>query len=448
MEHSDDNHSDAMSFGAYRLLPRLRHLLRSGQPVDLGDRAYELLLALVASGGQVVSKDELMQRAWPGHTVGENALQAQITALRRALGPDRTLIVTVSGRGYQFVAPVRSAPHMLRRDSPLPALPQRMHSLVGRDAELELLTAMLRRERLVTVLGAGGIGKTQLALELARRMAAEFSDRIMLIVLSEVTSAAEARAALSGVGDELGLLVLDGCESWIDLAAQEVESALRGRPSLRVLATSREALRAEGECTYRLGALALPADPADSADATESAEAGLAPPALQVFLQHYAASGGEGSNDTAFVRAASAICCATDGIPLAIEMAAAHAAGMGIEWVAANADSALAWLNRGLRTAPPRLRSMRASLDWSFSTLSPPDRWALKRASEFSDAFSLEQACTLLAQDKIAGIDVLDRLSSLVDKSLVERVGSTAAPGYRVFQLTRAHARQMPWLPA
>jgi predicted ATPase/DNA-binding winged helix-turn-helix (wHTH) protein len=437
MQYADDSQGDAISFGEYRLLPHARKLLHAGQPVDLGERAFDLLLTLVESGGEVVSKDELMQRAWPGRTVGENALQAQITAVRRALGPDRALIVTVSGRGYQFAAPVRLVADKLVIGPPPPALPQRTHGLVGREGELETLAGVLRRERLVTVLGAGGIGKTQLALELARRIAPEVSGRVMLIALSEVESVAAARAALAGVSDELRLLVLDGCERWLDLAAQAVESALRNRRALRVLATSREALRAEGESTCRLGSLALPANPAEAAA-----------PALQMFLAHFAASGGQRTDDAAFARAASAICCATDGIPLAIEMAAAHAAGMGIEWVAANADSALAWLNRGLRTAPPRLRSIRASLDWSFSTLSPPDRWALKRASEFSDAFSLEQACTLLAQDKIASIDVLDRLSSLVDKSLVERVGSTAAPGYRVFQLTRAHARQMPWLPA
>ena len=434
MQYADDSQSDAISFGEYRLLPHTRMLLHTGQRVDLGDRAFDVLLALVESGGQVVNKDELMQRAWPGRTVGENALQAQITALRRAFGPDRALIVTVSGRGYQFATPEHFVADKWVVAAPPPALPQCTHSLVGREGELEVLAAMLRRERLVTVLGGGGIGKTQLALELARRIAPEVSGRVMLIALSEVESVDAARAALAGVSDELRLLVLDGCERWLDLAAQAVESALRNSLALRVLATSREALRAEGESTCRLGSLALPANPADAAA-----------PALQMFSAHFSASGGQSTDDAAFTRAANTICHGFDGIPLAIEMAAVHAAGVGIEWVAANTDSALAWLNRGLRTAPPRLRSMRASLDWSFSTLSPPDRWALKRASEFSAAFSLEQACALLAQDKIESIDVLDRLSSLVDKSLVERVDSAATLRYRVFQLTRAHALQMPW---
>jgi predicted ATPase len=255
--------------------------------------------------------------------------------------------------------------------------------------------------------------------------------------LSEVESVDAAKAALAGVGHELQLLVLDGCERWLDLAAQAVESALRNSRTLRVLATSREALRAEGESTCRLGSLALPADPADATA-----------PALQMFLAHFAASGGQTTDDVAFTRAANTICHGFDGIPLAIEMAAVHAAGVGVDWVAANTASALDWLNRGLRTAPPRLQSMRASLDRSFATLSPADRWALKRASEFNGAFNLEQARTLLAQDQITGVDVHDRLSSLVDKSLLERVGSPAPQGYLLFQLTRAHARQMPWPPA
>jgi predicted ATPase/DNA-binding winged helix-turn-helix (wHTH) protein len=434
MQYADDSQSDAISFGEYGLLPHTRKLLHAGRTVDLGERAFDLLLVLVKSGGQVVSKDELMLRAWPGRTVGENALQAQITALRRALGPDRALIVTVSGRGYQFAAPVRLVADKLVVGPPPPALPLRTHSLVGREGDLEAVAAMLRRARLVTVLGAGGIGKTQLALELARRMAPEISDRVMLISLSEAESVDAAQAALAGVSEELRLLVLDGCERWLDLAAQAVESALRNSRTLRVLATSREALRAEGESTFRLGSLALPAHPADTAA-----------PALLMFLAHFAASGGQSTDDAAFTRAAITICHGLDGVPLAIELAAVHAAGIGIDWVAANADSALAWLNRGLRTAPPRLRSVRASLDWSFATLSPPDRWALKRISEFNGAFSLEQACTQLVRDKVTDIDVLDRLSSLVDKSLVERVDSAATLRYRVLQLTRAHAGQMPW---
>lgn len=437
MQYADHSHSDAISFGEYGLLPHARKLLRAGQTVELGERAFELLLALLESGGQVVSKDALMQQAWPGRTVGENALQAQVTALRRALGPDRALIVTVSGSGYQFAAPVCHVAPKLDVAAASPALPQRTHPLVGREDDLETLATMLRRERLVTVVGAGGIGKTQLAVELARRMAPEISDRVALITLSEVESVDAARAALAGVSDELRLLVLDGCERWLDLAAQAVESALRQRHALRVLATSREALRAEGESTCKLGSLSLSANPADAAA-----------PALQMFLTNFAASGGQCTDDAAFTRAANTICQGLDGIPLAIEMAAVQAAGVGIDWVAANTDSALAWLNRGRRTAPPRLRSMRACLDWSFSTLSPPDRWALKRASEFSEAFSLEQACVLLAQDEITGTDVLDRLSSLVGKSLVERVDSAAPWRYRVFQLTRAHVQQMQWARA
>ena len=455
---SEEAPGNVVLFGDYRLLVRQRQLLRADVAVEIGDRAFDVLVALVESAGKTISKNELILEAWSGTVVGENALQAQITALRRAFGADRRLIVTVSGRGYQFAGELRSSPPA-REPHPYPtSLPERTLALVGREHEIDRLAGLVRTQRLVTIVGFGGVGKSVLGRELARLLIPEFAGGVAWIDLAASRSLHAARETIlevlgdTGAADVLAaatipsmidapsrLLVLDGCERWIDLAAELTDATLRLDIATRVLTTSREALHVEGESTYRLGPLTLPDNESRDGDAVSKT------PAVRLFLTRLAAAGGSEPSTEVGLNAASAICLALDGIPLAIEMAASRAAGVGVEWVVAHLDQRMGWLTNGSRTTPDRQRSMQASFDWSFESLLAPDRWALKQLSELNDTFTLEDACSLLQRDGIEVADALDRLGTLVGKSLVERLESGGKVSYRLFHMTRGCAQAMPW---
>jgi predicted ATPase len=369
--------------------------------------------------------------------------------------------VTVSGRGYQFAGALRSGPQA-PQPHPFPTtVPELTLELIGRERELDKLTALVRMHRLVTIVGFGGVGKTQLGCELARLLISEFAGGVQWVDLAAIESAQAARKAVLAITGEVEprggldapelaltvesparLLVLDGCERWIGLAAELAESTLRLNRATRVVTTSREPLRVEGESTYRLGPLELPAGDLRDVDAVSRT------PAVRMFLARLAASGGAAPAGTTGLRAASVICLALDGIPLAIEMAAVRAVGVGVDWVVAHLDQPMAWLTHGSRTAPKRQHSMQAALEWSFEALSASERWVLKRVSEFSEPFSLVDACKLLEPDGINAADTLDRLSNLVAKCLVERLESSGTVSYKLFCITRSCTKAMPWLRA
>src|ERR1700675_4372518 len=290
----------AIEFGRFRILPQRRELLVEGRPQDLGGRAFDVLMALIEATGAVVSKDALMNRVWPDRIVEENSLQAQIAALRRAFGADRDLIRTIAGRGYQFTGDIRTvsaSPNVqatagMPQSTPAPSrlptnLPEPVSELIGRDAELDEILDISASHRLVTLTGAGGIGKTRLGFEAARCLLPRFADGVWAIELAplfdpELVPVAVATALglemASGTASPVSvatvlrskqlMLVLDNCEHVVDAAARMAESLLRANPAARVIATSREALRAEGEWVYRVPPLAVPLEGSpDSEDA-------------------------------------------------------------------------------------------------------------------------------------------------------------------------------------
>src|SRR6202521_5794317 len=280
----------AIEFGRFRVLPRRRELLAEGRPLDLGGRAFDVLMALIEASGAVVSKDALMNRVWPDQIVEENNLQAQISALRRAFGADRDLIRTIAGRGYQFTGDIRTVsaspnvqatagmPQSTPALSRLPTnLPEPVSELVGRDAELDEILDLSASHRLVTLTGAGGIGKTRLGFEAARHLLQRFADGVWAIELAPLSdpklvpvtvATALGLELASGTASPLSvatalrskqlMLVLDNCEHVIEAAARMGEALLRVNPAARVIATSREPLRAEGEWVYLVPPLAVP----------------------------------------------------------------------------------------------------------------------------------------------------------------------------------------------
>jgi len=450
-----------LAFGRFQVLPHRRELLADGRPIKLGGRAFDVLMALIEARGAVIGKDTLMARVWPDRVVEENNLQAHIVALRKALGAERALIRTVSGRGYQFTGEIRilsaspdervgAGPVAPGAVAPPTNLPEPISELVGRDEELCEILSLAGAHRLVTLTGAGGIGKTRLAIAAGRRLLPEFADGVWLAELSALSDPSLVPSAVAAaVGLELPagtlslqhvaqalaarrlLLVLDTCEHVVAAGATMVETVLRAGSAVRIIATSREPLRAEGEQIYPVPPLAVPA--AEGDDPWQYA-------AVQLFVVRSRASGAHVSEHPHVAAVIGPICRRLDGIPLAIELAAARAAALGIEGVAAHLDDRFQLLTAGRRTALPRHQTLRATLDWSYGLLAEPERVVLRRLAVFAGAFSLEAASAVVASAEVTPSEVVDGLANLVAKSLVAAEVDGTIGRCRLLDTTRVYA--------
>ena len=446
--------SNSFEFGRFRIAPRRRELFVDGRPVELGGRAFDILLALIDGRGTVLSKDELMRRIWPGQVVEENNLEVQIWALRRMLGADRHLIRTVPRRGYQFTGDIRvparveATPAATTR---LGNLPASVSELVGREVEIGEAMALVTHHRLVTLTGPGGIGKTRLGLEIARRLLPTFPDGVFLAELAPlatsdlvpVTVAAVLGLTLTGasvspdrIGAAIGpkrlLLLLDNCEHLVEAAARVAEAMVRASPGVAVLSTSREPLRAAGEHVYRVPPLAMPSEEASLDDV-------LRHDAVRLFVARAHAAEAGFVPDHRAVAAIATICRRLDGIPLAIELAAARVPALGTLGIAARLDDRFALLTGGNRTALPRQQTLRATFDWSYELLSERERTVLRRLAVFAGSFTLEAAMDVASGLGLSPMDVIDTLADLVTKSLV----SADDPGravYRLLETMRVYA--------
>jgi predicted ATPase/DNA-binding winged helix-turn-helix (wHTH) protein len=465
-----------IAFGRFLLLPHRRELLADSRPVRLGDRAFDVLMALIEARGAVVSKNALMARVWPDRIVEENNLQWQISALRAAFGADRNLIRTVSGRGYQFTAEIdtvyggpegdagtaitatRPDPREHHRDGiprelPPTNLPEPISELVGRDDVLGEILSLALAHRLVTLTGAGGIGKTRLALAAARRLLPQFADGVWLAEFSPIADPGLVPVTVAAtIGLDLGggdvsaqrlsqalagrrvVLVLDTCEHVIGAAAALAEALLRAGGTLHLLATSREPLRAEGEWVYPVPPLAVPTADLDYADDL------LRYGAVRLFVERARAAEPHFAPNRREAAAIATICRRLDGLPLAIELAAARSAMLGIQQVAARLDDRFHILTGGRRTALPRHQTLRATLDWSYELLPEPERVILRRLSVFAGSFSLEPASAVIANSDLTASQFIDGLFSLIAKSLVAAEAEDVPRRYRLLDTTRAYA--------
>ena len=440
----------AFAFGPFQLLPRARVLLDDGQPVRLGSRGFELLSLLVERAGEVVSHEDLIQRAWPTTTVTEHNLKVQIGALRKVLsdGDRPEIILNVPGRGYQCAAPVTSGAAVTGAEGPARAaardLPALLTDVYGRSEVLADLADRLASDRLVSLVGPGGVGKTTVAIAAAQTSGADqvwFVDLAPLVhdaLIPATIAAALGQSALSDdalaglrtfLRDKRALIVLDNCEHLIGACAEVAETLLRAAPDLRILATSREPLRCAGERVCRLAGLATPPD------GTMGQSAALDYPAVQLFLDRAA------SRDSGF-RLAEAdmpvvidICRQLDGLPLALELTAARAGFLGLRGTAARLKARGKVPAQG-RPGPPRHAALTTALDWSYDLLSPPEQRLLRQLSVFSGGFTLASALAVGGED----VQVLDALVGLVDKSLVNVDLSAEPVRYRLLQTTRDYA--------
>jgi predicted ATPase/DNA-binding winged helix-turn-helix (wHTH) protein len=454
-------------FGRYHLIPDRRALLVDGNETPVRGRAFDILVTLVERRDRGVSKDELLDRVWGGRIVEEGNLSVHIAGLRKLLGAG--FIATLPGRGYRFVASVeevvapRSSERSARQanvgaahdkpEKPSTNLPVPVSELIGRDAELAELKSLLDAHRLVTLIGPGGIGKTRLALEMARHLLPQCADGVWLVDLAALSDGSLVLAAVAAVlgiaATERGtmldriatalqsrvlLLILDNCEHLLGPSANVAEAVTRAGGGLRVLATSREPLKAEGEWLYRVPPLSIPAE-----DVRDTGEI-LNYSAVKLFMSRIAAAGPHLHDCGPNVEVVGSICRRLDGIPLAIELAAARAATLGIEATSARLEDRFRLLTDGRRTAPPRHQTLRATIDWSYELLTDSERAVLRRLGVFVGSFGFDAAARVAALDGIAATDPMDVIANLVAKSLivVETDGETTR--YRLLETTRAYA--------
>ena len=454
--------AQAISFGPFRLLAGQRLLLEGDKPVRLGSRAFDILAALIERAGQVVDKQELISRAWPQAFVEDANLKIQVSALRRALGDGQgghRYVVTVPGRGYNFVAPVRREERSRVPSAPTSA-PQAVHNLpfaatrmIGREDVVATLVSHLSRQRLVTIIGPGGIGKTTVALAVAERMIAEYEHGVWLADLApvgdprlvptavatvlglEVRGEDQLPALVAGLREKRMLLLLDNCEHVIDEVVNLATAVLRGAAGVNILATSREPLGVTGEREYRLRPLSTP----QSAPRLTAAEAEVFP-AVQLFVERATAILENFALTDANAPVIGEICQKLDGLPLAIEFAAPRVAMLGVEGLAARLDDTLPLLGSRRRTATPRHQTMRAVLDWSYGLLGDDERPFFLALGIFTGGFSAEAAGAAATGGASKRVDVINRLADLVAKSLVVADCGSAETRFRLLDTTRAYA--------
>ena len=452
----------AISFGPFRLLAAQRLLLEGDKPVRLGSRAFDILAALVERAGEVVDKRELIARAWPETFVEDANLKIQVSALRRALGDGqggRRYVVTVPGRGYNFVAPVRLE-EQARASFPTTIGPAGMHNLplgvtrmIGRDEAVATLVSRVSRHRLVTIVGPGGIGKTTVALAVAERVTASYEHGVWLVDLAllgdqylvpsavatvvdlEIRTEDPLSGLVAGLRDQRMLLLLDNCEHVIDAAASLAAAVLSGAPGVSILATSRESLGVAGERGCRLGSLSSP-EPSYKLTATEAA----AFAAVQLFVERVTAIVEDFTLTDANAPLVVEICRRLDGLPLAIEFAAPLVEVLGVEGLVARLEDSSPLLGARRRTTLPRHRTMRAVVDWSYGLLGEDEQLFFRALGIFTGAFTVEAAAAVAMDAANTAVDAIDRLADLVAKSLVVADVSGVKPRFRLLDTTRAYA--------
>jgi predicted ATPase/DNA-binding winged helix-turn-helix (wHTH) protein len=441
-----------------------RELRARGVPVPISGRAFDIIEVLVQSDGELVTKGDLAARVWPGTMVEENTLQVHISAIRKVLGPDREMLKTASGRGYRLLGawtfrqedtsaadsinlePTRGSAEPFQTN-----LPAAASELIGRTNAVQHLRDLLSAYRVVTLTGPGGIGKTKLALEVTRSLFPTFHGDRWLVDLVSLSDPGLVPSMVAGVlglklgGDDISresvaraiggkklLLVLDNCEHVIDAAARLAETIVRLCPAASIVATSREILKIEGEYVYRVPPLDVPPQ-------FEEPDNILNYSAVQLFIATTRALQSDFSLNGENLSAIVAICRRLDGIPLAIDLAAARVVTLGIQQVAAGLDDRFGMLTGGHRTALPRHQTLRATLDWSYQLLPEPERLVMRRLAVFAGDFTAE-AASLVAGGEIAASEVVSSLANLVMKSLVIlNAGSTIAH-HRLHETTRAYA--------
>lgn len=468
-----------IKIGRIHVCLELREIFLDNEPLRLGTRAFDILEMLIRAKGGLVRKEDILRCVWPNTIVEENNLQVHISSLRKMLGDDKDLIRTTPGRGYRLVLPrdatqAATGPAQpavtsgmtagttagvavcladMMRAQPI-GLPLFHGPLIGRETAVEEVLAALQRSPLVTLVGAGGIGKTQLGIEVARLQSLNSAAAVCFVALGSndgpahvVRAVANAlRIEMFGTEPSLGdvtaavagrelLLVLDNCEHVINEAATLCEHLVRANKGVRILATSREPVRTACEQLYWVPPLEMPVE-GDGFEAI--AQRG----AVQMFIARARAFDPHFTYDSDSIAQIATVCRRLDGVPLALELAAARAATLGISELVSELEDRFRVLTGGLRSAPLRQQTLKATLDWSYRFLSREERMVLRRVSVFDGHFPLEVACRIVGSDDLSEGEVTEAIAGLASKSLLMFDSQGPRKLYYLLESTRVYAMQ------
>ncbi len=437
-------------FSPFRLDMANQNLRCGERVISLRPKTFAVLRHLLQHPGRLVTKDELLDAVWPKTNVSDTVLKVCIRELRQALGDDPQaplFIETAHRSGYRFIAEIRT------NNLPLP-----LTSFIGREREVVEIKRLLERARLLTLTGAGGSGKTRLTIQAASELVCEKEEEVWWVDLAALSDAGllpQAVAATLGVREQSGralsetlasylrtkklLLLLDNCEHLIAACAELVGKLLRACPHLKVIATSREALGVSGEILWPVPGLSLP-DP----DNPPIVEELLGCEAVRLFVERATAALPSFALSGQNAATVAQICRRLDGLPLAIELAAARVKALAVKQIAARLDDCFRLLASGSRAELPRHQTLRATIDWSYDLLAPAERVLLHRLSVFAGGLTLEAAEEVCVGEGVARDEALDLLSRLVDKSLVT-VAEREQDGvsrYRLLETVRQYGQE------
>jgi predicted ATPase/DNA-binding winged helix-turn-helix (wHTH) protein len=463
----DQQAGDAISFGPFRLSPGERLLTRDGKPVEIGGRSFDLLVVLTEQPGRVYSKRDLLKRVWSDVVVEDGSLRFHMASLRKLLGDGiggARYIATQVGVGYAFVAPIerqgdahpqRSAEESARAPASSTNLPARLPHLIGRERDIALLVERVVKTPLFSIVGAAGVGKTSLAIEVGHRLTEAFNDQVAFVDFGMLENEAVVPSMIAGAmgiavqsGDPLAvilghlrerpyLLILDNCEHVIEPVAGIVERIVEDAPLARVLATSREPLRVRAEHVLRLDALGYPEELSGL-----TLDQILSYPAVQLLCERATAADSALVIDEEAARLIAGMCQRLGGMALPIELVATRVATHGVAATARQLGERLSLAWPGRRTAQPRQQTLRAMLDWSYDLLSDAERTVFERVSVFVGPFSIDAAVEVVADVGIGSDEVAIALDELTSKSLIAPDRTRRAVSYRLLDMTRAYARE------
>ena len=446
----------AIHFGAFSILPDRHLLMHNGAPVEITPKAFDLLRVLIRERAEPHSRAELLNWISPGERVEEAIVSAHINALRKVLGPN--VIKTIPDRGYQFVAQLREQGQRLdaapQPDAPsqrINNLPETLPRLYGRDKEIAELTDLISTHQMVTICGPGGMGKSSVARAVTALQTSMFEDGVWWIELAPLRSGELILGAIArtldvslsspddlselvqNLSDRQILLVLDNCEHLIEAVADVANALLREAPNVRLLATSQEIIKLSEEHVYRLQPLEVPDEDSLAAEVDSGA--------LALFEVRAQAAQPEFKLTPDNRMVVADICKQLDGLPLAIELAAARLPLLGLDGLRQRLSDRFRLLANSSRTAPSRQRTLRAALEWSYGLLTPQEQTIFARLSVFSGGFDLDIAEQVCTDDELQSWDVLDHVSALVDKSLLSSdLGEP--PRYRLLDTPRSFAQE------
>jgi non-specific serine/threonine protein kinase len=432
-------------FPPFRLDAGEAKLYRGDETLSLRPKTFAVLRHLLERAGRLVTKDELLDACWPETHVGDAVLKVCIREIRELLGDDPKhprFIETDHRRGYRFIGEVRES-----------NLPLQMTSFIGREREILEVRQRFDGARLLTLTGAGGSGKTRLAIEAAASLIDETEDGVWWVDLASIADperAAQAVASTLGAREEPArplidtlidflkprrlILALDNCEHLIDACARISLSLLQHCPRLRILATSREPLSIPGEVVWPVPEMSLPrADDPLTPDEIMQYEA------TRLFVERAVFVSRDFELNASSAAAVAQICNRLDGIPLAIELAAARVRILTAEQIAERLDDCFRLLASSSRSSPARHHTLRAAMDWSYDLLSAKERALFARLSVFAGGFTLEAAESVCAGEGISREEIFDLLSHLIDKSLVV---SSRSLRHRLLETVRQYARE------